>query len=84
MLIRFLIVLLGAASAGWTQPAAEQVEANEAQRAAWGMNDAQYRLVHPSRRPGGDTYAYWTERNRGPHGNLLERVPGGPRRPVKL
>jgi len=84
MITRVLLVLICTSAMTLAQPSAEAVEAAEAQRAAWGMNDAQYRLVHPSRRPGGDTYAYWTERNRGPHGNLLERVAGGPRRPVKL
>jgi hypothetical protein len=85
MITRVLLVL--ACSSAMTlaqQPPAELVEANQAQRAAWGMTDVQYRLVHPSRRPGGDTYNYWKARERGPHGNLLERVPGGPRRPVKV
>jgi hypothetical protein len=44
----------------------------------------QYALIDPSRRPSGDTFKYWKARKRGPYGNLLERVPAGPRRPVKL
>ncbi len=50
----------------------------------WGITFEQYLLIDPSRRPGGDTYKYWRERKRGPYGNLLERIPGGPRRPVKF
>ena len=56
----------------------------EAQRLAWGLSPEQFLLVNRSRRPGGDTYDYWKARGRGPYGNLLERVPGGPRRPVKI
>lgn len=50
----------------------------------WKITVEQYYLIDPSRRPGGETYKYWRERKRGPYGNLLEHVPGGPRRPVKL
>ena len=50
----------------------------------WGITFEEYLLIDPSRRPGGDTYKYWRERKRGPYGNLLERIPGGPRRPVKF
>jgi uncharacterized protein (DUF486 family) len=50
----------------------------------WGITFEEYLLIDPSRRPGGDTYKYWRERKRGPYGNLLERIPGGPRRPVRL
>jgi hypothetical protein len=57
---------------------------NDARRVSWGLSQEQYLLVHPSRRPGGDTYNYWKARGRGPYGNLLERIPGGPRRPVKI
>jgi len=56
----------------------------EAQRIKWGLSEEQFLLVDRSRRPGGDTYDYWKARGRGPHGNLLERLPGGPRRPVKI
>jgi len=56
----------------------------EAQRMKWGLNEEQFLLVDRSRRPGGVTYDYWKARGRGPHGNLLERLPGGPRRPVKI
>lgn len=78
-----LFLLMGATAAFAQQPAAGSTE-NEAQREAWKMTPEQYRRVDPSRRPGGATYIYWKERNRGPYGNLLERVPGGPRRPVKV
>jgi hypothetical protein len=84
MITRVLLALACSSAMTLAQPSAELVEANDAQRAAWGMTDEQYRLVHPSRRPGGDTYAYWDARGRGPFGNLLERIAGGPRRPVKL
>lgn len=50
----------------------------------WDITLEQYLLIDPSRRPGGDTYQYWRERKRGPYGNLLERIPGGPRRPVRF
>jgi hypothetical protein len=53
-------------------------------REKWGLTMEQYALVDPSRRPSGDTFKYWKARKRGPYGNLLERVPGGPRRPVKI
>ena len=53
-------------------------------REKWGLTIEQYQLIDPSRRPGGETYDYWKARGRGPYGNLLERLPGGPRRPVKL
>jgi hypothetical protein len=53
-------------------------------REKWGLTMEQYALIDPSRRPSGDTFKYWKARKRGPYGNLLERVPGGPRRPVKL
>lgn len=92
------ITTLGAAAQEMAAPKAPADEM-EAQRIKWGLSPEQYRLVHPSRRPGGDTYNYWkdrtvrvTDRNgkvlsetkRGPHANLLERIPGGPRRPVKI
>jgi len=53
-------------------------------REKWGLTMEQYVLIDPSRRPNGDTFKYWKARKRGPYGNLLERVPGGPRRPVKF
>ena len=53
-------------------------------REKWGLTMEQYALLDPSRRPSGDIFKYWKARKRGPYGNLLERVPGGPRRPVKL
>jgi hypothetical protein len=53
-------------------------------REKWGLTMEQYALIDPSRRPSGDTFKYWKARKRGPYGNLLERVPGGPRRPVKI
>lgn len=92
------VTTLGAAAQEVAAPKAPSDE-GEAQRIKWGLSPEQYQLVHPSRRPGGDTYNYWknrtvrvTDRNgkvlfetkRGPHANLLERIPGGPRRPVKI
>ena len=53
-------------------------------REKWGLTMEQYVLIDPSRRPNGDTFKYWKARKRGPYGNLLERLPGGPRRPVKF
>ena len=53
-------------------------------REKWGLTMEQYVLIDPSRRPNGETFKYWKARKRGPYGNLLERVPGGPRRPVKF
>ena len=53
-------------------------------REKWGLTMEQYALIDPSRRPSGATFKYWKARKRGPYGNLLERVPGGPRRPVKI
>lgn len=53
-------------------------------REKWGLTMDQYVLIDPSRRPNGDTFKYWKARKRGPYGNLLERVSGGPRRPVKF
>jgi hypothetical protein len=48
----------------------------------WGLTIDQYRLVDASRRPGGSTFTYQRARGRGPHGNLVEHVPGGPQRSV--
>jgi hypothetical protein len=57
---------------------------DELQQAIWKMNAEQYALVHPSRRPGGEMYKYHRPFKRGPHGNLLERLVGGPSRPVSF
>ncbi len=57
---------------------------DELQRAAWKLTVEQYALVHPSRRPGGVMYNFHKQFQRGPHGNLMERIPGGPLRPVAL
>jgi hypothetical protein len=57
---------------------------DELQQAAWKMSAEQYALVHPSRRPGGEMYKFHRPFKRGPHGNLLERLAGGPIRPVSL
>lgn len=53
-------------------------------REVWKMTEAEYLLVDPSRRRNGATYAYQAARipARGPHGNLLEQIAGGPVRPV--
>lgn len=64
--------------------AAETVPSTISAREKWGLTMEQYALIDPSRRPSGDTFKYWKARKRGPYGNLLERVPGGPRRPVKF
>lgn len=62
-----------------TEGAAPKMSARE----KWGLTMEQYALIDPSRRPSGDIFKYWKARKRGPYGNLLERVPGGPLRPVK-
>ena len=84
----FLIVFLASASAGLAQDVllttAEAPAPKITAREKWGLTMEQYSLIDPSRRPSGDTFKYWKARKRGPYGNLLERVPGGPRRPVKL
>ena len=83
-----LIVFLASASAGAAQDVllttAEAPAPKITAREKWGLTMEQYSLIDPSRRPSGDTFKYWKARKRGPYGNLLERVPGGPRRPVKL
>ncbi len=56
--------------------------AKPAVKIPWGLTIDQYRLVDPSRRPGGSTFTYQRARGRGPFGNLLEHVPGGPQRSV--
>ena len=83
-----LMFLFASASAGMaqevplttTEAPAPKISARE----KWGLTMEQYVLIDPSRRPNGDTFKYWKARKRGPYGNLLERVPGGPRRPVKF
>ena len=86
MRLSFLLLFLCAFSAVGQEPSAAKAKPDEfdAQRVAWGLSEEQYLLVGRSRRPGGDTYSYWQARGRGPYGNLLERIPGGPRRPVKI
>lgn len=88
--MRFILVLLAltavAASAQdrLAPPAGSESPARKTQREVWGLTVEQYLLVDRSRRPGGDTYKYWKARKRGPYGNLVERIPGGPIRPVKI
>jgi len=53
-------------------------------REKWGLSMEQYTLIDPSRRPSGEAFKYWKARKRGPYGNLLERIPGGPLRPVRF
>ena len=83
-----LIFFLASASAGVDQDVllttGEAPAPKITAREKWGLTMEQYSLIDPSRRPSGDTFKYWKARKRGPYGNLLERVPGGPRRPVKL
>ena len=89
-IMRALLLLLFTASVVIAQdlPAVEKPAAVEAPppaktlREVWGLTVAQYQLVDPSRRRNGDTYKYFSASRRGPHGNMLERIPGGPRRPV--
>jgi hypothetical protein len=90
MRLPVLLALLAAAApaaAVAQQPAAMATEAPTAKRTlreVWKMTEQEYLLVDPSRRRNGDTYAYQAARipARGPHGNLIEQVPGGPVRPV--
>lgn len=73
-----------AAAAPQSQKKAAPLTPDELQRSAWKLSVEQYALVHPSRRPGGVMYNFHKKFQRGPHGNLMERVPGGPLRPVAL
>lgn len=81
-------LLLAVSGSAWGQePVASVAETGPTKisaREKWGLTMEQYVLIDPSRRPNGDTFKYWKARKRGPYGNLLERVPGGPRRPVKF
>jgi hypothetical protein len=83
-----IIFFLMSASAGVAQEVllttAEAPVPKISAREKWGLTMEQYVLIDPSRRPNGDTFKYWKARKRGPYGNLLERVSGGPRRPVKF
>jgi len=85
---RLLVILFAFASPCLAQEAllttAEAPAPTISAREKWGLTMEQYALIDPSRRPSGDTFKYWKARKRGPYGNLLERVPGGLRRPVKL
>lgn len=81
-----LLVLLVATAPGWSQSPLSSVVVEPPSKITamekWGLTMEQYQLVHPSRRPSGNTFKYWRARGRGPYGNLLERIPGGPLRPV--
>ncbi len=81
-----MCLLLFAVTAGWAQEEGSVVTTETPPKITamekWGLTMEQYRLVHPSRRPSGDAFKYWRARSRGPYGNLLERIPGGPLRPV--
>jgi hypothetical protein len=81
-------LLLTISGTAWAQgplvTVAETESPKVSAREKWGLTMEQYALIDPSRRPSGDTFKYWKARKRGPYGNLLERVPGGPRRPVKI
>jgi hypothetical protein len=80
-----VVFMVSAASALAQDPsAAEASGARPTVLERWNITVEQYYLIDPSRRPGGETFKYWRERKRGPYGNLLERIPGGPRRPVKF
>jgi hypothetical protein len=80
-----VVFMVSAASALAQDPsAAEASGSRPTVLERWNITVEQYYLIDPSRRPGGETFKYWRERKRGPYGNLLERIPGGPRRPVKF
>ena len=83
-LLSLALLAIGATSVVAQQPAApvEAPPAKRTLREVWKMTEAEYLRVDPSRRRNGATYAYFAARNRGPHGNLLEQLPGGPVRPV--
>lgn len=54
-----LIILLALTVTSMAQdPVATKSTPDEmdSQRSAWGLSEAQFRLVYPSRRPSGDTY----------------------------
>lgn len=87
MRIIVALLLASAAVASAQDPATAPADESSAKPTVldrWKITAEQYYLIHPSRRPGGEAYKYWRERKRGPYGNLLERIPGGPRRPVKF
>ncbi|MFZ4482674.1 MAG: hypothetical protein ACOYOL_01675 [Chthoniobacterales bacterium] len=63
-------------------PVTTAAPAKTAVKIPWGLTIDQYRLVDASRRPGGSTFTYQKARGRGPFGNLVEHVPGGPQRSV--
>jgi hypothetical protein len=63
-------------------PVTTATPAKTAVKIPWGLTIDQYRLVDASRRPGGSTFTYQKARGRGPFGNLVEHVPGGPQRSV--
>jgi len=79
----FLLIIV---TPGLAQDAVDVVTAGSTRKITamekWGLTMEQYLLIDPSRRPSGDTFKYWSARGRGPYGNLLERIPGGPLRPV--
>lgn len=83
----FLILFAVTCFSAMAQPpvaVTEEAVPTVSAREKWGLTMGQYVLIDPSRRPNGDIFKYWKARKRGPYGNLLERVPGGPRRPVKF
>jgi|FLOH01.1.fsa_nt_gi hypothetical protein len=81
-----LLFLLIIVTPGLAQDAVDVVTAGSPRKITamekWGLTMEQYLLIDPSRRPSGNTFKYWRARGRGPYGNLVERIPGGPRRPV--
>lgn len=83
--MKSLLFLLLTASLASSQdePAVEQKPARTLQE-IWKMTEQEYLRVHPSRRRDGEMFKFHRDRRRGPHGNLLERVPGGPVRPVRV
>ena len=83
--MKTVLFLLLTASLAWSQeePPVEQKPARTLQE-IWKMTEQEYLRVHPSRRRDGEMFKYHRARARGPHGNLLERVPGGPVRPARV
>ena len=81
-----LLFLLIIVTPGLAQDAVDVVTAGSPRKITamekWVLTMEQYLLIDPSRRPSGNTFKYWRARGRGPYGNLVERIPGGPRRPV--
>ena len=84
VLVLLFALILPSLARDTAVPAEEGAMKIATAREKWGLTMEQYMLIDPSRRPSGEAFKYWKARKRGPYGNLLESVPGGPRRPVKF